>query len=876
MRLRDILLGRTRRGRADAPLTVQPQLEQLEDRTVPDAANLAYVNKVFPALFNRAPDAATANQLSAVLAPGNLSKPNFVLALEQTAEFRNDQVAALVQLLLNRPADAATVARYSPILAQGGTLEDVATAIATSDEYFNVVSGGSVDAFLNNLYLDALNRPIDGPSLDLLRPLAVTTAGRQQIAGAVFHSPEHFQVQVQSFYLNFLGRPGDAPGVNLLVSALTAGKVRDEQVIAVLLSSDEFVNPAGGGELTAAEVNQLLDRAVVASASNDGIIAILDRGGRILGVRVEDGVAPEILNNPEKLTFAIDGAIAKARTGAFFGNSQAPLTSRTIQEISQTTMTQREIESDPNVLDPQLRGPGFVAPIGIKGHFPADIPQTPQVDLFAIEHTNRDSINNPGPNGIRQVGADGLPAPGSDDIRLSGRFNIDPAFVPAGKALTPPESYGFTTGLFPSGQGRGIGTLPGGIPIIRNGFTSPQVVGGIGVFFPGKTGFASEENSSLNVNFDPTKPDRSLEAEYIAFAALGGSPNVNASIGTLAGIVALPQFALLSARIDLVGITLELFGPGGTQGASTLVALGRTLGTGDPTRLGIREPVDQAGNTALDGQPIASGYLVLPHDSPDGTIKAEDVARIIQQGVTQADSTRAAIRVGLAPNGNGGLMGESEATTKMVFAVADRAGNVLGLFRMADSTIFSIDVAVAKARNVAYYADPAQLQAIDQIPGVPAGTAFSNRTFRFASLPHFPEGIDQAPPGPFSILNDGGVNPLTGLQVGPRLPASAFQSIQGFDAFNPQRNFHDPNNLANQNGIVFFPGSTPLYRSVSGAGTLIGGFGVSGDGVDQDDVVTFAGAVGFNVPGNVIRADMVTPGGIRLPFQKMNRKPEAG
>ena len=47
-------------------------------------------------------------------------------------------------------------------------------------------------------------------------------------------------------------------------------------------------------------------------------------------------------------------------------------------------------------------------------------------------------------------------------------------------------------------------------------------------------------------------------------------------------------------------------------------------------------------------------------------------------------------------------------------------------------------------------------------------------------------------------------------------------------------NFHDPNNPMNQNGVVFFPGSSPLYV----LGILAGGLGVSGDGVDQDDVVT--------------------------------------
>ena len=47
--------------------------------------------------------------------------------------------------------------------------------------------------------------------------------------------------------------------------------------------------------------------------------------------------------------------------------------------------------------------------------------------------------------------------------------------------------------------------------------------------------------------------------------------------------------------------------------------------------------------------------------------------------------------------------------------------------------------------------------------------------------------------------------------------------------------------IANQNGIVFFPGSSPLYKTQ----ILVGGFGISGDGVDQDDVVTFAGQQGF-------------------------------
>ena len=84
----------------------------------------------------------------------------------------------------------------------------------------------------------------------------------------------------------------------------------------------------------------------------------------------------------------------------------------------------------------------------------------------------------------------------------------------------------------------------------------------------------------------------------------------------------------------------------------------------------------------------------------------------------------------------------------------------------------------------------------------------------------------------------------------------------------PQSNFHSPFNIANQNGIVFFPGSAALFRNHT---VLIGGFGVSGDGVDQDDVVTTAGATGFEPP---LRIDQVFVKGIRVPYNKFLRNPE--
>ena len=75
-------------------------------------------------------------------------------------------------------------------------------------------------------------------------------------------------------------------------------------------------------------------------------------------------------------------------------------------------------------------------------------------------------------------------------------------------------------------------------------------------------------------------------------------------------------------------------------------------------------------------------------------------------------------------------------------------------------------------------------------------------------------------------------------------------------------------NGPNQNGIVFFPGALPLYRN----GVLVGGLGVSGDGVDQDDYVTSGAAAGFESPANS-RADRVFIEGVRMPYLKFPRNP---
>ena len=76
-------------------------------------------------------------------------------------------------------------------------------------------------------------------------------------------------------------------------------------------------------------------------------------------------------------------------------------------------------------------------------------------------------------------------------------------------------------------------------------------------------------------------------------------------------------------------------------------------------------------------------------------------------------------------------------------------------------------------------------------------------------------------------------------------------------------------NIGNSNvehGIIEFPGGIPLYKD----GKLVGAIGVSGDGVDQDENVAEAGALGYE-PLSVIRIDYVTNRGIPYTSQSSGK-----
>jgi len=471
---------------------------------------------------------------------------------------------------------------------------------------------------------------------------------------------------------------------------------------------------------------QTIVQAAVNSVNVDMIVAVVDRAGFVLGVFRTQNAPTTAAGNFGETQNANDLAVALARTGAFFSNDQAPLSSRTVRFIS-----------------------------GI--HFPPGVANQPPADLYGIENTNRGCTLVNDPNFTSKV---------PPSLTLGGGFGP-----------------GIITGKADTNDSNAAAVNPGGVPI----FYKNVVLGGIGVV-----------TSSTNANV----------AEFAAFA--GATTARTGPTDTFGPTPAPPGVVFIG------GIALPFVN-------QTLLPAGLSAGPAAGAGSFLVTPTNSR------GQP-PEGDLITPMPSPLGGLSAMEVTQILSNAEATANTTRAAIRLPLG------------SKTRMVIAVADLDGTVIGLRRMPDSTVFSIDVAVTKARNMVYFNSASRTSA--DLNGVPMGTAVTNRTISFGAQPLYPPGIDGSSAGPFfNLYTMDLANPCT----------------QGFQAGAAN---------SNKSGIVFFPGSAGLYRN----GTLVGGLGVSGDGVDQDDYVTNGGTAGFEAP-TAIRADQVMVQGVRLPYFKFPRNP---
>ena len=265
----------------------------------------------------------------------------------------------------------------------------------------------------------------------------------------------------------------------------------------------------------------------------------------------------------------------------------------------------------------------------------------------------------------------------------------------------------------------------------------------------------------------------------------------------------------------------------------------------------------------------------------------------------------------------------------------DTNGQVLAMARTRDAPVFGLDVSLQKARSAAFFSSAAAAAGINGLPnptylnatlaangvqfrsvgtgtlsttvartraflGIPTAladgaVAFSDRAIGNLARPFYPDGIFGTAAGPFSNEFESWSPFDVGLQLDlvysqVALHVAHYLNQAGLALFLDGQPLAPAPTAANPvplpdigfnctgvpslaNGIQIFPGAVPIYRG----STLIGAVGVSGDGIDQDDMIAFLGAnnagtksAGIGNAPSTVRSDQlvvqITGAGVRLRY----------
>ena len=557
--------------------------------------------------------------------------------------------------------------------------------------------------------------------------------------------------------------------------------------------------------LSVADVQQVMAQAITEARARNlpATIAVTDRVGNVLGVFAMNGANPNlrIPNAPGGVSFNRDlqgfpgnldqfpglptdvpaagaGAIAKAVTGAYLSSGGNAFSTRTASQI-----VQQNFPPSPNAVGLES-GP-----------------------LYGVQFSQ---------------------LPCSD---LSQRFG--------GPAMIGPKRSPL-----------GLSADAGGFPLYKNGV----LVGGVGVMADGVYDF---DTNILDVE--------SKDEEFIALAATANflpPPGITANFITVDG-----------TSLRYSDATASGFRGGAAPAFSTLVGVIGNLTpvngyTAGPIVAGSAYGSENSGIRASTTAEFANpDAFILTNGSGTNRfpVRAATDGAATAQPITEAES-RALLEEAflIMTRARAQIRRPLDSRAQVTISVVDSFGSVLGVVRSPDAPIFGTDVSLQKARTAAFFTNTnaqsellrnptpriADMMRVAQTffndPNAFTGrVAFTNRAIGNIARPFFPDGEQERPPGPFSPGFQGFSPFSVGIQstlITENIAQHVLFVLGASATDTPQRCTRSPDVIPGQNrlqnGIQIFPGSVPVYRG----NVLVGGIGVSGDGIDQDDMIGFLGA----------------------------------
>ena len=408
----------------------------------------------------------------------------------------------------------------------------------------------------------------------------------------------------------------------------------------------------------------------------------------------------------------------------------------------------------------------------------------------------------------------------------------------------------------------GLSADPGGFPLYKQG----DLVGGVGVEFDG---LYTIDPDLQDYDSDPEE-SVALSAS-VGFEAPAQRVGDNISLAGRSVRYSDTSYSEIVIPTDLADLDPSCLKsqPSYTNGS---IKAGTTFGTfpsgiADTVKAGLPAAIVVGRFPTIGGRPLAGGEQ----------LSASEVNALLDSALITASRARAAIRT------------PRDTAARVSIFVVDNLGSPLGFIRSQDAPVFGVDVALQKARGAAFMssADAGSTLSAGGLGGfssafaaftgasLDGSHAITSRAIGNLSRPYFPDGIEGTANGPFSLPFPGTAPGQswsvfnTGLQLDLVLGGFAGPIVSPGSVPNGCTSGAFGSRL--KNGLQIFPGGTPLYRN----GVLIGAIGVSGDGVDQDDMVGYYGAsrrgldyagyttvgdalLGFNAP-NAIRSDQIVP-----------------